>query len=242
MRQRLLLIAAVVLLGTACQAPVTQPEDTSATATGARADVTADADSAAGTQTLWIDPAQSWLRVRVYKSGRLARFGHNHVMLSEVLRGKVALGDDTADTQINVTLPLNSFVVDDPAARAAEGAEFDGEIPEKDRAATRANMLGDALLNAAAYPDLTLKSVRVDGALPDVVIVADISLAGQTRQIELPVAVQIADDRIVATGDVVVTHADLGLGALLHHLARLFEALLLQVLRNLELLLPLPGG
>lgn len=206
MTYRFVPMCVFALLAASCRAPLPVPESNSQGAPVAQNLALSEA-----AQRFAIDPAQSWLRTRVYRSGRLAKFGHNHVMMSQGLEGQIVLGDVDAQARITVTLPLESLVVDDPLARAAEGAEFDGTIPDKDRAATRKNMLGAALLNAAAYPDITLRSVRIEGARPDLVVVTDVTIAGQTRRIDLPVTVEVTDDTITAVGDFVVTHEALGL-------------------------------
>ncbi len=206
MNLRVFLLMACALVTGACGAPTVQPE--TAATTPAASDRT---PAGVAAQRLQIDPAQSWLRVRVYRSGRLARFGHNHVVSSNGLGGYVELGAQTADTVVAIDLPLASLVVDDPDARDAEGDDFTAGVPQKDRDATRQNMLGDALLNAAAFPDITLRSVRVEGQLPDVVVVTQITVAGQTQTVELPVHVEQGHGRMIASGDVIVTHEALGL-------------------------------
>ena len=208
MLKKAILACAVLALCAACSAPAPRDE----VATSSLPDLPSGRSAAGSQATVYsVDPARSWLRVRVYRSGRLARFGHNHVMESRALTGSVALGDSPADSSLGLEIALSSFTVDDPAARSAEGADFDGEIPDKDRAATRRNMLGEALLNAASHPIVALSSDTIDGEFPDLSVVADVSLAGQVRPISFPVTVTLDGARLVATGDVIVTHEQLGL-------------------------------
>ncbi len=42
-----------------------------------------------------------------------------------------------------------------------EGGDFPGDIPEDAKAGTRRNMLSSAVLNAAEYPDITVKSMSL---------------------------------------------------------------------------------
>jgi hypothetical protein len=158
-----------------------------------------------------VDSDASWLRVRVYKTGPLARFGHDHVIASSALSGSVVLADPFADSAFVLELPLADLVVDDPAARRAEGELFAKDIPDKDRAGTRRNMLGEKLLNAQIYPNLTLTSIAIDGAMTEATAQVRVSIAGEQHRVEFPFTVRVDDDRLHAEGSATLTHAQLGL-------------------------------
>ncbi|MEM6639745.1 MAG: YceI family protein [Pseudomonadota bacterium] len=158
-----------------------------------------------------IDGDTSWVHVRVYRSGRLARFGHNHVVSSHSLAGWVRPTPRIEDTRFEVTLPLASMVVDDAAARALEGAEFSAPVPDSDRAATRANMLGPDLLNAGRYPMIRVRSIAVRGGPDAAVATTSIALAGATVEVGFPIEVSRSASALTVRGEVSVTHEQLGL-------------------------------
>lgn len=158
-----------------------------------------------------IDPNNSWLRIRVYKTGPLARFGHDHVIGTSALAGSVVLADPFEDSGFVIELPLAELVVDDPAARRAEGELFETDIPDKDRTATRRNMLGDKLLNAQAYPNLTLTSISILGPAAGATAKVRVTIRGQEHTIEFPFTLRDDADRLQVQGEVSLTHAGLGL-------------------------------
>ncbi len=65
----------------------------------------------------------------VRRGGKLSGFGHVHVVTSATETGRVWFGATPDLSGFEVRLPVNEFVVDDRAARAAAGAEFAGECP-----------------------------------------------------------------------------------------------------------------
>src|SRR3970282_837515 len=83
-----------------------------------------------------VDPQGSEIRLLVYRGGPLARFGHNHVIVGRV-RGEIRAGDGAAASGFRIEIPVDSFVVDPPAARAEEGEEFAAQVSEPARRGTR---------------------------------------------------------------------------------------------------------
>lgn len=152
-------------------------------------------------------PDASWLRLRVYKTGPLARFGHDHVIASGALYGQIVRAPTLSDSAFVLRLPLSQLVVDDPDARRAEGPEFAKDIPEKDRAGTKQNMLGDKLLNAANFPDIVLTSRSVSPAAAEV----GVTVAGAEHVVSFPYELTETEDQIIIQGQTELTHAQLGL-------------------------------
>lgn len=152
-----------------------------------------------------IDAAASLLDVRVFRTGRLARLGHNHVLSTGAIGGWIALRDATVAADLFVS-PA-AFVIDDPDLRAAAGNEFATTPSDSDRAGTRANLLGDRVLDTAAHPFLT---VRIDAATLSrgPVLPARIGVAGVT--VDRDLALDTFDNG-VATGRFDLTHDELGL-------------------------------
>lgn len=158
-----------------------------------------------------ISPAASEIRIRVYKSGALARFGHNHVITITNLEGTVWLGETPAESAVDLTFPAAHLVVDDPAKRAAAGKEFPGELDADAIAGTRRNMLSEELLDAARHPRIAVRAMEVHGEYPSLSVVAEVTVRGLTREIVFPIEVIREPARIFANGATKVTHTDLGL-------------------------------
>ena len=69
-----------------------------------------------------LDPA-SRITLRVYRAGRLAHLGHNHVIEAVDLDGRL-WGLDHGGGLADLRLRVNRLRVDDPAARTAAGEAF----------------------------------------------------------------------------------------------------------------------
>lgn len=154
---------------------------------------------------------ESELHVLVYRGGTLSRLGHNHVVTSRDLSGRVWLAEPLANSAVDVLMPLETLIVDDPAAREQAGEEFPGEIPEKDVTGTRRNMLGDDLLAAESFPFLRIRSAGVRGELKALEIEVLVTLSGRLSRHTFPASVELDDGSLTATGETRITHTALGL-------------------------------
>jgi len=141
--------------------------------------------------------------IRVDPDGPLAGLGHRHLIRSEALAGTVAMGEPVTQTGFTLELPLASLEVDPPDAVA--------DVPEERRLATRRNMLGPAVLDAARFPVLTLTAQQISGGPESFVARTQVGLRGASHSIDVPVRLQIDGSRLIATGEFTVSHADLGL-------------------------------
>lgn len=158
-----------------------------------------------------IDAAASDLRVLVYRGGLLGGLGHNHVVSSNSINGQVDVAEEPADSRVHLALLKESLVVDDPALRKAEGEKFANTLSTDDIAATRRNMLGPDLLDASRVAEIRVDSTRVTGAYPDLTITADVSVLGVAAELTFSVTVRMRDNMLLATGELSVTHKELGL-------------------------------
>ena len=161
-------------------------------------------------------PARSRLIVLVYRAGPLAALGHNHVIACRCLTGTVYLPRDPLHAGFDLHIAVKQFTVDDPALRAAEhSADFPPDVSQSARQGTRHNMLGAAQLNAANFPEITLRSAGLqpspDGKRNDVVAQVLVRLAGAQRSIAVPLHYDVRADEIVVTGEFPLKQTDLGL-------------------------------
>ncbi|MBX3703350.1 MAG: YceI family protein [Steroidobacteraceae bacterium] len=153
----------------------------------------------------------SRLEVRVYRDGPMARLGHNHLITSTALAGRLELREPRTRSGLSLSLPLDSLVVDDPAAREAAGPDFAAPVPDADRAGTLKNLLGPKVLDAGRQPVLRLSADGLEGGPEEYLARLRISLRGEERVVAVPVTVRFDDGLAVVHARAVLRHADLGL-------------------------------
>jgi polyisoprenoid-binding protein YceI len=159
-----------------------------------------------------IDPARSEIRILVYRSGPLARFGHNHVLLAHSVTGSVRLPAPGvyAGAEFELSFPVESLLVDDSEARRAEGAEFDGIPSANDIAGTRGNLLGPKVLDAAEYPRITVSGTTV-AAPGGLGAHATATVKGVASDLDAVLEYHEAGGTLTVRGGTGTTHARLGL-------------------------------
>jgi hypothetical protein len=200
---RRLVLVALALLG-ACGAPPRQPAPAAPAPPVAVAAPTGPAYR--------IDPERSELRILVYRAGALARFGHNHVLVSRALGGevRVAAPGVVVGGTFDVSLAVASFAVDEPVARHEEGAEFSTEPSAADVEGTRRNLLGPGVLDAAAFPTLRVHGVT-GGTATGPSAQATVELRGRSTPLTVPLTVTDAGSTLTVRGGFGVLQSALGL-------------------------------
>jgi polyisoprenoid-binding protein YceI len=138
--------------------------------------------------------------VHVYRSGPMAKLGHNHVITSTEVLGLAWRGATPAESGFELRIPVATLVVDDPAARAAAGPDFEGALPESAREGTRKNLLRTEVLDAATFPEVTVRAGGLGGTWDDPVARADVTVKGVTRRVEVPLDLADAGASLTARG------------------------------------------
>lgn len=172
--------------------------------------VRADTNVPSGAPRFTVDPAASEIRTLVYRDGPLARFGHNHVIVGRV-QGEIRGGDAAAASGFRLEIPVDSFAVDPPAARAEEDDEFAAQVSEPARRDTRENLLGRDVLDAAKHPLIRIESIALAGPAWGPTVTARITLRGVTRQLRFPAAVFRHDDVLVAVASFRINQSEFGI-------------------------------
>ena len=198
------LLAILLVLTAGCR-PVRE------VAPGSTAAPAVTTEAPAGFRRYGVVAAESEVRVLVFRDGPMARLGHNHVLRSQSLEGEIDLGDQSQDPRISLKVPVASFSVDNPQLRAEEGEDFPGVVEENSIAGTRKNLLSEALLDAAHFPEIRLTSQEIAGTAPDYTMTIAVSVKGETHELVIPVRVEQRPDELQATGAFTTTHAALGL-------------------------------
>jgi polyisoprenoid-binding protein YceI len=158
-----------------------------------------------------VDPAASEVQIHVFRAGTLARLGHNHVITSQHVTGRVWSHATPERAGFELEFPVGELIVDDQRARAAAGAEFPGEIPANDRAGTRKNMLRAEVLDAGNQPTIKLVSVRTTGSVQTPQIMTRITIKGVSRDVLVPAAVAFDNQRLTAAGEFEILQTDFGI-------------------------------
>lgn len=162
----------------------------------------------AGTRFV-VDRDRSRLRLIVRAEGPMAGLGHPHVVGGSVIEGEVVLAEPFRDSALRLTIDVGALAVDRPEWRAAEG--FEAEVDAEAIEGTRRNMLSPALLDAEAHPEIRIESIAITGPRWQPDIRARVSLAGETRALTVPVALNIQHGTLTAAGRFVIRQTDFGL-------------------------------
>jgi len=170
----------------------------------------AEARVPSGAPRYTIDPQASEIRLLVYREGPLARFGHNHVIVGRV-QGEIRAGDAAAASGFRLEIPVDSFAVDPPAARAEEGEEFAAQISEPARRGTRENMLGRDMLDAAKHPLIRIESIALFGPDWGPTVTARVTLRGVTRDLRFAAAVLRQDDMLAVVASFSINQSEFGI-------------------------------
>ena len=159
-----------------------------------------------------IDGSASDIHWLVYKSGALARLGHNHAIAVPSPRGTVTLNaQDLAASRFEIVISVADLVIDDPKLRSGLGEEFASVPTEKDIEGTRHNMLTDRVLDGEKFPTIRVRGTGPLGAAGSQTFKLKIELLGRTVDVTAPTKVTVADDRVEASGSFDLNHADLGM-------------------------------
>lgn len=136
------------------------------------------------------------LRILVFRGGTAARLGHNHVLRAADLRV------DWPAAGPVLSFRLDALDIDPPALRAVLGPAFSSAVDDEARAGTRANLL--RALDAAAHPEVVVRTLQQVGEGGRRVVEAEITLHGVTRRQWFVAEVEGRRAR----GDVVIRQSD----------------------------------
>ncbi len=157
-----------------------------------------------------VDPQQSVIHIYTGKAGIMRRFGHRHIISAVDISGDVFF-QPGADSYARLVLTPESFVVDEPAARAAAGKPFQSDVKEDDRLRTRKNMLSDALLDVKNYPEIKvdIELANYDGDMAEFDI--GVHLKDQAFSFRIPGALAMEGGTLRASATFDLDHKEIGL-------------------------------
>ena len=152
-----------------------------------------------------VDPARSRIVVHVGKAGVFGFAGHEHEVLAPVNRGAVAL--DPAHVEASSV----DVHVDARSLRVTGRGE-----PPNDVAQVQETMLGPACLDAGRFPEIRFVSKAIganrrEGGRLEVTVRGTLTLHGVSREVTLPVHVDIEGDLLTAQGTLPLRQTDFGI-------------------------------
>ncbi|HLK94075.1 MAG TPA: YceI family protein [Polyangia bacterium] len=163
-------------------------------------------DARAAPRRYVLDAAASRIEIHVGKTGLFGFAGHEHQVVAGAFRGTAML-----DPQ-RVAGDTLDLTVDAGALRVTGQGEPAGDVPQ-----VQAAMLGPACLDAARFPTIHFVSTVVgDGGAHgttgrDLMVRGDLTLHGATRPFTVRVSVDVAGDRLEATGQATLRQTDFGI-------------------------------
>jgi hypothetical protein len=164
--------------------------------------------AARGEPVYRIDSSKSRIVVYVYRGGPLARFGHDHVVVSQDVNGYALLAKDLSQARTDLYFPVDPLAVDETEYRQEAG--FTTEPSAQDIAGTRQHMLRD-VLEAERYPYVLMHGTIVGGVPPRVTLAAEITLHGVTRTLRIPTTVERGDSELVVSGQLDIDQTSFGI-------------------------------
>jgi YceI-like domain len=164
-----------------------------------------------GGRVFKLNPQASEVRIFVFRGGRAAKVGHNHVLSAPRFTGFVeAPPPGAGGGRFDLEFRLDQLEIDDPAQRATLGGAFSTKVSPDAVADTREHMLGDANLQASRFPFVRIHSLQVTGEVPRLAAKVQVEMHGQQRELWIPISVEGLPDRIVASGAFVLRQSDFG--------------------------------
>jgi hypothetical protein len=113
---------------------------------------------------------------------------------------------------VELEIPVDRLVVDDAAARRQEGEDFASEPSKDDAAGTRMNMLSNALLNAKLFPAIKVSGISGPAdAKNSAMLDLSVQLVGQEIKMTIPATLKLEGDHLEASGEIELSHKQLGL-------------------------------
>lgn len=156
-----------------------------------------------------VEPDASMLRFVVYPAGPLARVGHPHVIGGGEISGRVVVAEPFEHSRLALSIDVATLDVDRPEWRAQEG--FEAGRPADSIAATRRNMLDTGQLDAERHPDIRIESLSISGPRWQPDVTTRVELAGTARELTVPIALDLDDASLTATGRFVIRQSDFGI-------------------------------
>jgi hypothetical protein len=164
------------------------------------------------TRRFRIDPTNTFAAVIVRNdtSRLLSRLGHDHVIRAREFTSTIVVDTDQIEAMsFSLTFPVEALDVD--AAPDREQVGLAGRVSEKDRTATRENMLAKDQLDVGSHGNIHFHIRGARDLKPDsLILLASLTVRNHRCDFDFPVTFTLSPHLQVA-GSVDLTHTQLGL-------------------------------
>jgi hypothetical protein len=158
-----------------------------------------------------LKPEASQVRIYVFRAGRSAGLGHNHVLSAPQFEGFFHLAEQgLAQSRFDLVIALDQLVFDVPAHRAELGPAFAATLSDAAIEATREHMLSADNMQAERYPLVRIHSLSISGEAPKLSARLAVDMHGQTRELTIPLAVSGLPQGLQVSGAMVLRQSDFG--------------------------------
>ena len=158
-----------------------------------------------------VDSSRSELRLLVYRAGALSNLGHNHVIVNRSLNGSIDVAPQFGASTFSLNVPVAAFIIDDSQARSEEGEDFAADVSDGAKSGTWSNMTGSAVLDAARYPVIGMRSVRLEERQGAFTVTVALSVAGHESSVSLPFVLRQDTYGLSATASFYFNQSALGM-------------------------------
>ena len=156
-------------------------------------------------------PELSNIRIYVFRAGRAAKMGHNHVLSAPRFAGYFYLPPGgTSQARFDLEFRLDQLEIDNPRYRSGLGTAFDSEVSQEAIDGTRDHMLGDDNMQAARFPFVRIHSLQLSGEAPRFAANVQVEVHGQKREMWMPLSVDGLPFELLVTGSFVLRQSDFG--------------------------------
>jgi len=152
-----------------------------------------------------LDEHGSWADIVAFKEGKLARFGHDHVVSTNAVNGLVMIGDAYSTSRADLVVQLASLEVDLEGRRAKYG--LDNKVSDSAKKGTRKNLF-DEVLETTSWPGVSIHATLADTSTESAMLDVQLELHGVEQRFELPVSLQFTDSTLHAEGTFELVQSD----------------------------------
>lgn len=165
----------------------------------------------AGGRVFTLDPGKSTVRIYVFRGGRAATAGHNHVLSAPHFTGFFYLPvTGAAKGRFDLAFRLDQLEIDNPKYRSALGGAFSSVLTPEDIKGAREHMLSENNLQADKFPFVRVHSVQITGESPKFAANVQIEMHGQQHAMWIPLSVEGLPAHLVVAGSLVLRQTDFG--------------------------------
>ncbi len=157
-----------------------------------------------------IDKNNSHLMVRLFKAGIASTFAHDHVVRAGDFSGWIEFNKDQPDLfKMNVEVPTSSLIADNRKDREKYNL---GSLEDDDRKEINETMKSSKQMHVEKYPKISFSGSGLQKTGKDkYTITGDFTLHGTTKEIAVPVTINLEENVLKMKGEFRFLQSDYGI-------------------------------